>query len=74
MKEIALVTLAFDTETGRIDSKAPSMVNNRRRRVRYNGPYDDEIGVLEQFRPGELQARFEAKWMTKPETGYSASA
>jgi hypothetical protein len=38
------------------------MVNNRRRGLRYNGPYEDEIGIIEQFRPGELQARFEAEW------------
>jgi hypothetical protein len=62
MREIVLVTLAFDMETGKIDFKAPFMVNNRRRGLRYNGPYEDEIGVIEQFRPGELQARFEAEW------------
>jgi hypothetical protein len=31
VKEIVLVTLAVDTETGRIDAKAPFMVNSRRR-------------------------------------------
>jgi hypothetical protein len=62
MKEIVLVTLAFDMEARKVDFKAPFMVNNRRRRLRCNGPYEDEIGVIEQFRPGELQARFEAEW------------
>jgi hypothetical protein len=65
MKEIVLVTLAFETETGTIDPKAPFMVNSHRRGLRYNGPYEDEIGVIEQFRPGELQARFEAEWDDK---------
>ena len=58
MKEIVLVTLAIDTETGEIDPKA----NSSRRGPRYNRPYEDEPGVIEQFRPGECQARFEAKW------------
>ena len=30
MKEIVLVTLAMDTETGEIDPSAPFMVNSRR--------------------------------------------
>jgi hypothetical protein len=42
MKEIVLVTLAIDTETGEIDPKAPFMVNSRRRGTRYNRPYHDE--------------------------------
>jgi hypothetical protein len=61
-KEIVLVTLAIDAESGEIDSKAPFMVNSRRRGTRYNRPYEDEPSVIEQFRPGECQARFEAEW------------
>jgi len=52
----------MDTETGEIDPSAPFMVNSSRRGPRYNRPYEDEPGVIEQFRPGECQARFEAKW------------
>jgi hypothetical protein len=62
MKEIVLVTLAMDTETGEIDPKAPFMVNSYRRGPRYNRPYEDEPSVIKQFRPGEHQARFEAVW------------
>jgi hypothetical protein len=53
--------LAIDTETGTVDSKAPFMVNIFRRGPRYNRPYEDEPGVIEQFRLGECQARFEAE-------------
>jgi hypothetical protein len=62
MKEIVLVTLAIDTETGKIDPEAPFMVNSQRAGPRYNRPYEDEPGVIDQFRPGENQARFEAEW------------
>jgi hypothetical protein len=62
MKEIVLVTLAMDTETGKIDLSAPFMVNSRRHLPRYNRPYEDEPGVIQQFRTGEHQARFEAEW------------
>ena len=57
-----LVTLAMDAETGEIDPSAPLMVNSGRRGLRYNCPYEDEPGVIEQFRRGERQARFEAVW------------
>jgi hypothetical protein len=62
VKETVLVTLAIDTATGEIDPKAPFMVNSSRRGPRYNRPYEDEPGDIEQFRPGECQARFEAEW------------
>jgi hypothetical protein len=67
MTEIVLVTLAIDTETGKIDPDAPFMVNSRRSGTRYNRPYYDEPGVIEQFRPGESQARFEAEWNDEKE-------
>jgi hypothetical protein len=62
MKEIVLVSLAVDPQTGAIDPTAPFMVNSRRRGPRYNRPYEDEPGVVEQFRPIECQTRFEAEW------------
>jgi hypothetical protein len=62
MKEIVIVCLAIDAKTGEIDPKAPFMVISRRRGPRYNRPYEDEPGVIEQFRPGERQVRFEAEW------------
>jgi hypothetical protein len=67
VKEIVLVTLAIDTQTGDINPRAPFMVNSRRRGPRYNRPYEDEPGVIEQFRQGENRARFEAEW--NDETG-----
>ena len=57
----------MDTETGEIDPSAPFMVNSSRRGPRYNRPYEGEPGVIEQFRPGECQVRFEAEW--NDETG-----
>jgi hypothetical protein len=62
MKEIVLVTLAIDTETGEIDPTAPFMVNSLRRGTLYSRPYYDEPEVIAQFRPGECRARFEAEW------------
>jgi hypothetical protein len=57
-----IVTLAIDTQTGEIEPTAPFMVNSGRRGLRFNCPYEDEPGIIEQFRPGERQARFEAEW------------
>jgi hypothetical protein len=59
---VLLVTVGVDAKTGEIDPKAPFMVNSRRRGPRYNRPYEDEPSVIEQFRPGERQVRFEAEW------------
>jgi hypothetical protein len=67
MKEFVLVILAVDAETGDIDPTAPFMVISNRRGGRFNRPYQDEPMVIEQFRPGERQARFEAEW--NEETG-----
>jgi hypothetical protein len=43
------------------------MVNSSRPGTRFNCPYQDEPSVIEQFRPDERQARFEAEW--NDETG-----
>jgi hypothetical protein len=48
------------------DLTAPFMVIPRRRALqrlpRRGGIYDKEPGVIEQFRPGEREAQFEAEW------------
>jgi hypothetical protein len=66
MKEIVLVTLAIDAATGAVDSTAPFMVIPRRRALQRlpgrGGVYEKEPAVIEQFRPGEREARFEAEW------------
>jgi hypothetical protein len=54
MKEIVLVTLAIDTETGEIDPSAQFVVNSSRRGLRHNRPYEDEPGVIEQFPAGRV--------------------
>jgi hypothetical protein len=60
MKDIVLVTLAVDAATGKIDPHGPFLVNSRV--LGRSRPYQDEPGVIAQFGPGELQARFEAEW------------
>jgi hypothetical protein len=62
MKEIVLVTVAFDWETGEIVPGAPFMVNSSRPGTLYNRPYENEPEVIAQFHPGEWRARFEAEW------------
>jgi hypothetical protein len=73
LKEIVLVTLAIDTETGEIDPAAPFMVILRRRALQRlpgrGGIYENEPGAIEQFRPGDREAQFEAEW-SKQEGGW----
>jgi hypothetical protein len=73
MKEIVLVRLAIDPQTGTVDPTAPFMVipqrSELRRLPRRGGLYEKEPGVIEQFRPGEREAHFEAEW-SKEEAGW----
>jgi hypothetical protein len=73
MKEIVLVRLAIDPQTGAVDPTAPFMVIPRRRELQRlpgrGGIYEKEPGVIEQFRPGEREAQFEAEW-SKQEGGW----
>ena len=68
MKSIVLVSLAIDPMTGEKDATAPFMVQALEPRnplsspPARNGFYDDELAVIEQFLPGEAEARFEAEW------------
>jgi hypothetical protein len=72
MKEIVLVRLAIDPQTGAVDPTAPFMVIPRRRALQRlpgrGGIYENEPGVIEQFRPGDREAQFEAEW-SKVEAG-----
>jgi len=52
MKEIVLVTLAIDTETGEIEPKAPFMVNSRRHRPRYTSSPPSISGLRLRSGPG----------------------
>jgi hypothetical protein len=61
MKEIVVVRLAIDAETGAIDPTAPFVVIPQQQPHR-GRIYEKEPGVIEQFLPGERQARFEAEW------------
>ena len=69
MKEIVPVRLAVDPKTGAADLASPFMaIRSSRGGARSSalpgrgGIYDKEPGVIEQFRLGENQARFEAEW------------
>jgi hypothetical protein len=64
VKEIVIVCLAIDAETGTIDPAAPFVVVPPQARLQTHrgGVYHNEPDVIAQFLPGERQARFEAKW------------
>jgi hypothetical protein len=68
-----LVRLAIDPQTGAVDHAAPFVVIPRRRELRRlpgrGGIYEKEPSVIEQFRPGEREAQFEAEW-SKQEGGW----
>jgi hypothetical protein len=61
MKEIVVICLAIDAETGAIDRAAAFVVIPYQRPHR-GGVYDNEPNVNAQFQPCERQARFEAAW------------
>jgi hypothetical protein len=61
MREIVLITLAADPETGAIDRTAPFLVQASDPARR--GLYEREPEVLAQIQPGERDATFEAEWM-----------
>jgi hypothetical protein len=71
VKEIVLVRLAIDPQTGTVDLTAPFMVIPRRRELQRlpgrGGLYEKE--PVEQFRSGEREAQFEAEW-SKQEGGW----
>jgi hypothetical protein len=60
-------------QTGAVDLTAPFVVIPRRRELRRlpgrGGLYEEEPAVIEQFRPGEREAHFEAEW-SKQEGGW----
>jgi hypothetical protein len=68
MKSVVLVSLAVDPKTGQRDARGPFMVraleprNPLSKHPARNGLYEDEPSVIEQFLPGESEARFEAEW------------
>jgi hypothetical protein len=65
MKEIVLVRLAIDSQTGAVDPSAPFVVIPRRRELQRlpgrSGLYEKEPAVFEQFRPGEREAQCESR-------------
>jgi hypothetical protein len=64
MKEIVIVCLAIDAETGAVDPMGPFVVISRQHRLQPHrgGVYHNEPDVIAQFLPDERQARFEAEW------------
>jgi hypothetical protein len=58
IKEIVTVRLGVDLVTGKFDLTAPLMVRSSRGIQLYT----DEPHVIEQFRPDDVIARFEAEW------------
>jgi hypothetical protein len=50
-----------------VDPKGPFMDNSRRRGPRYNRPYEDEPGVIGQFRLVRIRLDSKPSGMTKPE-------
>jgi hypothetical protein len=72
-KEIVLVRLAIDPKTGAVDLSAPFVVIPQRRSLQRlpwrGGIYEKEPTIIEQFRPGEHEAQFEAEW-SKQEGGW----
>jgi hypothetical protein len=74
MKEIVLVTLAMDTETGEIDPEAPFMVNSQRSGPRYNRPM--KTSRASSGNSARARVRFGSKpsGMTSEGIGFSASA
>jgi hypothetical protein len=60
MREIVLITLATNPDTGAIDRTAPFLVQASD--PARSGLYEREPEVLAQMQPGERDARFEAEW------------
>ena len=59
-KDIVIVCLAIDAQTGTIVPDEPFLVKASRKDR--SGVYDQEPEVIARFLPGEQYARFEAEW------------